>query len=166
MIAKTTPCLARRIVIVTFVCLFLCCIFVSCGSDQSPQETNTINENDYPISGHILYGYKHGIKVYGQYMDQAGENNAMILVFLEKESDCAVDLQCKFISINDTQVTAQFSTENISDQLTAIEVYVSSALTEVDELQENDTVSIALEIFDTNSGQKLDMTAPITFPCN
>jgi len=166
MIAKTTPCKARGKVIVAWVCILLCCILVSCGSDQPPQETKTTSENYYPISGHILYGYKHGIKVYGQYMDQAGENNAMILVFVEKESDCAVDLQCKSISINDTQVTSQFSAENISDQLTAIEVYVSSALTEVDELQESDTVSIAFEISDANSGQTLDVTAPITFPCN
>ena len=76
------------------------------------------------------------------------------------------DVVCKSISINDTQVTAQFSTENISDQLTAIEVYVSSAKTEVDELQEKDTVSLSLEIADSNSGQILEVTAPITFPCN
>ena len=166
MIVKKTPCQARGKVIVTWVCILLCCILVSCGSDQPPQETTTTNENDYPISGHILYGYKHGIKVYGQYMDQAGENNAMILVFVKKESACDADVVCKSISINDTQVTAQFSTENISDQLTAIEVYVSSAKTEVDELQEKDTVTLSLEIADSNSGQILEVTAPITFPCN
>lgn len=166
MIVKKTPCQARGEVIVTWICILLCCILVSCGSDQPPQETKTTNENDYPISGHILYGYKHGIKVYGQYMDQAGENNAMILVFVKKESACVADVVCKSISINDTQVTAQFSTENISDQLTAIEVYVSSAKTEVDELQEKDTVSLSLEIADSNSGQILEVTAPITFPCN
>ena len=166
MIVKKTPCQARGKVIVTWICILLCCILVSCGSDQPPQETTTTNENDYPISGHILYGYKHGIKVYGQYMDQAGENNAMILVFVKKESACVADVVCKSISINDTQVTAQFSTENISDQLTAIEVYVSSTKTEVDELQEKDTVSLSLEIADSNSGQILEVTAPITFPCN
>ena len=165
MIVKT-PCQARGKVIITWVCILLCCILVSCGLDQPPQETKTTNENDYPISGHILYGYKHGIKVYGQYMDQAGENNAMILVFVKKESACDADVVCKSISINDTQVTAQFSTENISDQLTAIEVYVSSAKTEVDELQEKDTVTLSLEIADSNSGQILEVTAPITFPCN
>ena len=165
MIVKT-PCQARGKVIITWVCILLCCILVSCGLDQPPQETKTTNENDYPISGHILYGYKHGIKVYGQYMDQAGENNAMILVFVKKESACVADVVCKSISINDTQVTAQFSTENISDQLTAIEVYVSSAKTEVDELQEKDTVTLSLEIADSNSGQILEVTAPITFPCN
>ena len=166
MIVKKTPCQARGKVIVIWICILLCCILVSCRSDQPPQETTTTNENDYPISGHILYGYKHGIKVYGQYMDQAGENNAMILVFVKKESACVADVVCKSISINDTQVTAQFSTENISDQLTAIEVYVSSAKTEVDELQEKDTVSLSLEIADSNSGQILEVTAPITFPCN
>ena len=165
MIVKT-PCQARGKVIVTWVCILLCCILVSCGSDQPPQETTTTNENDYPISGHILYGYKHGIKVYGQYMDQAGENNAMILVFVKKESDRAIDVLCKSISINETQVTSTSSTENLSDQLTAIEVYVSSAKTEVDELQEKDTVSLSLEIADSNSGQILEVTAPITFPCN
>ena len=165
MIVKT-PCQARGKVIVTWVCILLCCILVSCGSDQPPQETTTTNENDYPISGHILYGYKHGIKVYGQYMDQAGENNAMILVFVKKESDCAIDVLCKSISINDTQVTSTSSTENVSDQLTAIEVYVSSAKIEVDELQEKDTISLSLEIADSNSGQILEVTAPITFPCN
>ena len=166
MIVKKTPCQARGKVIVTWICILLCCILVSCGSDQPPQETKTTNENDYPISGHILYGYKHGIKVYGQYMDQAGENNAMILVFVKKESDCAIDVLCKSISINDTQVTSTSSTENVSDQLTAIEVYVSSAKTEVDELQEKDTVTLSLEIADSNSGQILEVTAPITFPCN
>ena len=165
MIVKT-PCQARGKVIITWVCILLCCILVSCGLDQPPQETTTTNENDYPISGHILYGYKHGIKVYGQYMDQAGENNAMILVFVKKESDCAIDVLCKSISINDTQVTSTSSTENVSDQLTAIEVYVSSAKTEVDELQEKDTISLSLEIADSNSGQILEVTAPITFPCN
>ena len=165
MIVKT-PCQARGKVIITWVCILLCCILVSCRSDQPPQETTTTNENDYPISGHILYGYKHGIKVYGQYMDQAGENNAMILVFVKKESDCAIDVLCKSISINDTQVTSTSSTENVSDQLTAIEVYVSSAKTEVDELQEKDTISLSLEIADSNSGQILEVTAPITFPCN
>lgn len=166
MIVKTTSTQVRGKVIVTLVCILLCCLLGSCRSDQSPQETNTTNENDYPISGHILYGHKHGIMVYGQYVDQAGENNAMILVFVKKESDCAVDVLCKSVSINDTQVTAQFSTENISDQLTAIEVYVSSSKAEVDELQEKDTVSLELEISYSNSGQKLDVTSPITFPCN
>jgi len=166
MIAKTTPCKARGKVIMAWVCILLCCILVSCGSDQPPQETKTTSEYYYPISGHILYGYKHGIKVYGQYMDQAGDNNAMILVFVEKESDCSVDVLCKSISINDTQVTAEISTENISDQLTAIEVYVSSSKTEVDELQEKDTVSLALEIANSNSGQTREVVAPITFPCN
>lgn len=166
MIAKTTHCHARGKVIVALVCLLLCYILVSCESDQLPQETNTINENNYPISGHILYGYKHGIKVHGQYMDQAGDNNAMILVFVEKESDCAVDLLCKSISINDTQVTAQFSTENISDQLAAIEIDISSFVTEVDELQEKDIVSLTLEIVDSQSGQTVEATAPIAFPCN
>lgn len=166
MIVKTTSTQVRGKVIVTLVCILLCCLLGSCRSDQSPQETNTTNENDYPISGHILYGYKHGIMVYGQYVDQAGENNAMILVFVKKESDCAVDVLCKSVSINDTQVTAQFSTENISDQLTAIEVYVSSSKAEVDELQEKDTVSLELEISYSNSGQTLDVTSPITFPCN
>lgn len=90
----------------------------------------------------------------------------MILVFVEKESDCSVDVLCKSISINDTQVTAEISTENISDQLTAIEVYVSSSKTEVDELQEKDTVSLALEIANSNSGQTREVVAPITFPCN
>lgn len=166
MIAKTTPFKARGKVIVAWVCILLCCILVSCGSDQPPQETKTTNENYYPISGHILYGYKHGIKVYGQYMDQAGENNAMILLFVEKESDCTSSLQCKSISVNDTQVTAQISSENISEQITAIEVYVSSALTEVDELKEQDTVSLSLEIVDSQSGQTLEVTSPITFLCN
>ena len=166
MIVKTTSTQVRGKVIVTLACILLWCLWGSCRSDQSPQETNTTNENDYPISGHILYGYKHGIKVYGQYMDQAGENNAMILVFVKKESACVADVVCKSISINDTQVTAQFSTENISDQLTAIEVYVSSAKTEVDELQEKDIVSLSVEIADSNSGQILEVTAPITFPCN
>ena len=166
MISKLTHCKARGKLTVVLICFLLCCVLVSCESDQAPQNTDTINESDYPVTGHILYGYKHGIKVYGQYMDQAGDNNAMILVFVEKESDCAVDLLCKSISINDTQVTAQFSTDNISDQLTAIEVYVSSAKTEVDELQEKDTVSLSLEIADSNSGQILEVTAPITFPCN
>lgn len=166
MIVKTTSTQVRGKVIVTLACILLWCLLGSCRSDQSPQETNTTNENDYPISGHILYGYKHGIMVYGQYMDQAGENNAMILVFVKKESDCAVDVLCKSVSINDTQVTSASSTENVSDQLTAIDVYVSSSKTEVDELQEQDTVSLSLEIADSNSGQILEVIAPITFPCN
>ena len=76
MIVKT-PFQARGKVIVAWACILLCCMLVSCGSGQPHQETKIANENDYPISGHILYGYKHGIKVYGQYMDQAGENNAI-----------------------------------------------------------------------------------------
>ena len=164
--AKTISSPVRGKVIVTLVCILLCCILVSCGSNHPSHETEITNENDYPISGHILYGYKHGIMVYGQYMDQAGENNAMILVFVKNESDCAVDVLCKSVSINDTQIAAESSTENVSDQLTAIEVYVSSSKTEVDELQEKDTVSLSLEIADSNSGQILEVTAPITFPCN
>ncbi len=166
MISKAMPCKTRVKLTVALICLLLCCIFVSCESDQVPQDTETINESDYPITGHLLYGYKHGITVYGQYMDQAGENNAMILVFVKKESDCKVDLKCKSISINDTQVTTQISSENISEQLVAIEVNVSSSTAQVDELQVQDTVSIVLEIADSNSGQILEVTAPISFPCN
>lgn len=166
MIVKITTCQARGKIIVALICLLLCCMLMSCGSDQAPQNTDTTKEDDYPVTGHLLYGYKHGLMVYGQYMDQAGENNAMILLFVEKESDCIADLLCKSISINETQVTTRISTENISDKLVAIEVDISSSTTEVDELQEQDTVSIVLEIIDSNSGQSLEVTAPISFPCN
>ena len=166
MISKAIPSQVCRKVIVALICICLCCILVSCGSDQALKETNTTTENNHPISGHILYGYKHGIMVYGQYIDQAGENNAMILVLVKRESDCDVDVLCKSVSINGTQITAASSTENVSDQLTAIEVYVNSSQTEVDELHEKDTVSLSLEIADSNSRQILEVTAPITFPCN
>ena len=99
-------------------------------------------------------------------MDQAGENNAMIIVFVEKESDCVADLLCKSVSINDTQVSTQIKIENISLQLTAVEINISSSTVEVDELQEKDIIGLTLEILDSNSGQILEVTAPITFPCN
>ena len=166
MISKKTTRKARITITVAFICFLLCCVLVSCKSDPVTQNTDTPNETDYSITGHLLYGYKYGLKVYGQYMDQAGEDNAMILVFVEKENDCVTDVLCKSVSINDTQVTAQFSIENISNQLAAIEIDISSLVTEVDELQEKDTVSLTLEIVDLKSGQTLEMTSPITFPCN
>ena len=166
MISKKTTRKARGTITFALICLLFCCILVSCESDPVTQNTNTPNETDYSITGHLLYGHKHGLKVYGQYMDQAGENNAMIIVFVEKESDCVADLLCKSVSINDTQVSTQIKIENISLQLTAVEINISSSTVEVDELQEKDIIGLTLEILDSNSGQILEVTAPITFPCN
>lgn len=152
--------------LVALMCLMLCFILASCESDQSLHSADTSGEDNYPISGHILYGYKHGIKVYGQYMDQAGEDNAMLLVFLKKEEGCTADVKCTSVTINDCAVEFTINTEEISSDLSAWEVIFTSATTKIDALNKEDNATIVLEIYDSASGNIIEVTQPLKFPCN
>ena len=164
--AKPTHHQAHRKALIFLLCLLFCFVSTSCGSKESPQSTDTTNESNYPITGHLLYGYKHGLKVYGQYMDQAGDNNAMLLIFLKKDSDSSADAIISSVTINGSLVETSIQTEQISSTISALAISFTSSVTEVDELSKEDTASLTLSIIDSQSGDTLDVTNSISFPCN
>jgi len=99
-------------------------------------------------------------------MDQAGDDNAMVLLFVEKEKGSSAEVICKSVSINEVQVTPIINNEMVTSQVTAIEVQISTAEVEVDELQSDSFITIEFELIDPSSRKILDITPPISFRCN
>lgn len=155
-----------KMVMLFIICIIICVMLCSCGTSLKNEEIDEVVKDDYPITGHLLYGYKHDIMVYGQYMDQAGENNAMVLVFVEKESDNSVDVCCKSVSVNGTQVESSIKIETISPLLSALQINLTSFTSNIDQLGEDDEISLQLDIVDTQSNTTLEVTEPIIFSCN
>lgn len=118
--------------ILAIIVILSFCMLTSCQTKN--QSKNDIpQDEEFQVSGHILYGYKHGLKVYGQYMDQAGEDNAMILLFVERESGSSADVNCRNISVNGTQVDSSITVETISPKLSALQINLNSSTINVDE---------------------------------
>lgn len=147
-------------------CILALVFLNSCGSENNSAVPVVTSDVEFSPSGHVLYGYKHGVKIYGQYMDQAGDDNAMILLFVEKEEGSSAEVICQSVSINDVQVNPIIKNEMLTSQITAIEIQVSSSNAEVDELQSDSYVAIEFEIIDSTNGNILDKTYPISFRCN
>ncbi len=138
----------------------------SCGTSFKNDEIDKVVKDDFPITGHLLYGYKHDIMVYGQYMDQAGENNAMVLIFVEKESHNSIDVCCKSVSVNGTQVESSITIKTISPLLSALQINLTSFTTKIDQLSGEDEIMLQLDIVDTQSNTTIEVTEPIIFSCN
>ena len=138
----------------------------SCDSEDNTAEPFATSAVEFSPSGHLLYGYKHGIKIYGQYMDQAGDDNATILIFVEKDVGGSSEVFCKSVTINDVQVSTIIKTETVTPMITAIEIRVSSAEIEVDCLHRESQATVDFEILDSGNGTIIDKTQPIAFPCN
>lgn len=160
-----TLCLLKRIFL-SFLCIMLCLVSLSCQSKEETVETVNTQDDNYPVTGHLLYGYKHGLTIYGQYMDQAGDNNAMILVFVKEDDNCAVEVSFRSIKVNGTNVEFDVQSEEISSQIVAKQIYISSSNTGVDELCKEDYISLTLEIVDSLSKNTIEVTDPIIFSCN
>lgn len=156
-----------RITLFTMLCILMCTGLCSCKTEEGWIEGSpeTANE-DYNATGHILYGYKHGIMVYGQYMDQAGNNNAMILITITTEDNSNLEVSCPYVAINGSEVSTQIITKKLTARLTVMEIYLKSTIVEIDELNREDYVGIAFKINDKDKTRILEETAPITFPCN
>lgn len=155
-----------KIVMLAILCIIICVMICSCGTSFKNDEIDNVVKDDFPITGHLLYGYKHGIMVYGQYIDQAGENNAMILVFVKKESDNSVDVCCESVSVNGTQVESSITIETISPLLSALQINLTSFTTNIDQLRGEDKITLRLDIVDTQSNTTIEVTEPIIFSCN
>ena len=104
--------------------------------------------------------------VYGQYMDQAGEDNAMVLVFVEHAPDSTVRVNCNAISVNGVQVNSNISTEKISSSISALQINLMSEQTNIDQLCEEDEIGLVLEIMDQETNETIEITEQILFPCN
>ena len=153
-----------RVIIVFYILLFV--LLTLCGCADNVADGIETSNVEFPMSGHVLYGYKHGITIYGQYMDQAGEDNAMILILVEKEEGILSKVICKSVAINDVQVSSIIKTENVTPTVTAIEIQVSSSETDIDDLQSESHATVSFEIIDLVNGTIIDKTHPVSFPCN
>ena len=140
-------------------------MLTSCGT-KSQIKNDMPKEKEFSASGHILYGYKHDLMVYGQYMDRAGENNAMVLVFVESEKNSFAYVKCESISVNGVEVETSITTETISPQLSAIQIDLISSVTNMDQLGREDEIAIKFEIVDKQSSAIIEVTKPIIFSCN
>lgn len=152
--------------VIAIFCIILFVLLTSCKGRENPVESVEKSEVQFPMSGHVLYGYKYGVTICGQYMDQAGDDNAMVLIFVEKEEGNTSEVLCKSVAINDVQVNSIIKTEIVTSKITAIDIQVSSAETEVDELQRESQVTIDFVIIDSVNGTIIDKPHPISFPCN
>jgi len=141
------------------------CMLISCQAKNQSKKEITQDEA-IQVTGHILYGYKHGLMVYGQYMDQAGEDNAMVLVFVEHAPDSTVRVNCNAISVNGVQVNSNISTEKISSSISALQINLMSEQTNIDQLCEEDEIGLVLEIMDQETNETIEITEQILFPCN
>ena len=164
--AKVFRSVLLKIVMISIICVIICVMICSCGTSIKNEEIDKVVKDDFPITGHLLYGYKHNIMVYGQYMDQAGENNAMILVFVKKESNNSVDACCKSVSVNGIQVESSITIETISPLLSALQINLTSFTTNIDQLRGEDEITLRLDIVDTQSNTTIEVTEPIIFSCN
>lgn len=153
-----------RVIVVFFI--FALVFLNSCGSEDNSAEPVVTSAVDFSPVGHVLYGYKHGVKIYGQYMDQAGDDNAMVLLFVEKEKGSSAEVICNSVSINGVQVTPIINNEMVTSQVTAIEVQISAAEAEVDELESDSFITVEFELIDSSNRKILDITPPISFRCN
>ena len=158
----------KRELCIAVAIILIICIFTACGTnaEKSQNDVSVLNSEEFPVTGHTLYGYKHDLMVYGQYMDQAGNNNAMVLIFVKKELDCSVDVNCKSILINGDQIEASITTETITPLLSVLQINMTSEITDIDQLSKNDEVALRLEIINTETNNIIEVTEPIRFPCN
>jgi len=155
-----------KIITIVMVCSIICITVCSCESAFINDEINKAVKDDIPITGHILYGYKNDLMVYGQYMDQAGENNAMVLVFVEKGTDSYIDVCSKSVLVNGVQVESSVTIEKISPLLSTLQIHLTSVTTNIDQLSEDDNIALQLEIIDAQSNTTIEVTEPIIFSCN
>ena len=158
----------KREICIAVAIILIICIFTACGTnaEKSQNDVSVLNSEEFPVTGHTLYGYKHGLMVYGQYMDQAGSNNAMVLIFVKKELDCSTDVNCKSISINGEQIESSIISETISPLLSVLQIYMTSEATDIDQLSENDEIALRLEVINTETNSIVETTESIIFSCN
>lgn len=115
------------------------------------------------VSGHILYD-QHGIKIYGQYVDETTVWGSSVLLYVQNTSDKNIIVYCEQVSFNDCEVASDYNELIYANKHSVDNIPLSSAnLNEIDSL---DTILLKLKIADADTLDLIAETNPIQFSVN
>ena len=117
------------------------------------------------VSGHILYD-QHGIKIYGQYVDETTVWGSSVLLYVQNTSDKNIIVYCEQVSFNDCEVASDYNELIYANKHSVDNIPLASTNMNVNEINSSDSIVLKLKIIDSDTMNVIDETPPIGFYAN
>lgn len=117
------------------------------------------------ISGHILYD-QHGIKIYGQYVDETTVWGSSVLIYVQNNSDKNIFVSCEQVSVNDSNVIGTYNELIYANKHSVDNIPISSTNMDINDIDISDSIILKLKIVDADTLEIVDVTDPISFRAN
>ena len=128
--------------------------------------TVKLSEPSLPmVSGHILYD-QHGIKIYGQYVDETTVWGSSVLLYVQNTSDKNIIVYCEQVSFNDCEVASDYNEFIYANKHSVDNIPLASTNMNVNEINSSESIVLKLKIIDSDTMNVIDETPPIGFYAN
>ena len=126
----------------------------------------TLSEPSLPmISGHILYD-QHGIKIYGQYVDETTVWDSSVLIYVQNNSDKNIFVSCEQVSVNDSNVIGTYNELIYANKHSVDNIPIPSTNMDINDIGISDSIILKMKIVDADTLEIVDVTDPISFRAN
>ena len=126
----------------------------------------TLSEPSLPIiSGHILYD-QHGIKIYGQYVDETTIWGSSVLLYVQNTSDKNIIASCEQVTVNNCEVSRDYNELIYANKHSVDNIPLSSTNMDINDIDSSDSIILKLKIVDADTMEIIAETNPIQFYAN
>jgi len=117
------------------------------------------------VSGHILYD-QHGIKIYGQYVDETTVWGSSVLLYVQNTSDKNIIVSCEQVAVNDCEVASNYNEFIYANKHSVDNIPLVSTNMNVNKINSSDSIVLKLTIINSDMMNVIDETTPIEFYAN